>query len=159
MNPLTLDLSGKNIVVIGPPAAGKTTLALQLSRIWPQHRLVGGFTGLDGYMNDYDFEAALYAILDDISVYEEQGHNMILEGVQGYRLLRKGLELDLFYPDIVLELRVTEAQVRRVYAGERTGKNVERALGMAKGLQTVLNEYRAMSNPKPPEWYVIESTF
>lgn len=159
MSPLTLNLTGKNIVVIGPPAAGKTTLALQLSQLWPTHRLVGGFTGLDGYMHDHDFEAALYAILDDIAHYDADGHNMILEGVQGYRLLRKGLELDLFYPDIVLELRVTEAQVRRVYAGERMGKNVERALGMAKGLQTVLNEYRAMPNPKPPEWHVIESNF
>lgn len=158
---LQLDIAGKTLLIIGPPASGKTTLAHKLSELWPEHRLVGGFAGMDGYMH-YGYKEGLYAILVDAWTYHEQGLPMILEGIQGPRLLRKGVEGHKgfhFYPDIVIELVVTEEQIRKVYATERPGKSVEQALSQAKGLQTTLTAYKQMENPKPPQWITVQNTF
>lgn len=157
----TLDLTGKTVLIIGPAGSGKTTLAHKVAELWPQHRIVGGYNGLDGFA-DLGYKESLYAILHETCWRQEQGHQMILEGVQGPRLLRKGVEGHEgihFYPDIVIELEVSEEQIRKVYADQRPGKNVEQALSQAKGLKTTLESYKKMENPKPPVWITIQNNF
>lgn len=144
----SLDLSGKTVVIIGCPASGKTTLS----------RALAAHTGTtlvhtDDYIPHGAVES-LYVMLDELS---EMDYPVIVEGVGGYRLLKKGVQLDSFYPDVVIELEVTPEQVERVYATERQDRKVKSLAGFCKGHQTVLAEYRAIKNPKPPVWYTVKN--
>lgn len=158
---LSLDLSGKNIVIIGSPASGKTTLA----------RLIADRIGMfepwkiihtDNYMQPErkdDYKIALYDMIADLKKIHVP---LIIEGVQGYRLLRKGVEGFEgwnFYPDVVIELVVTDAQVRRVYERDRKGKDAGSLVGFNKMHSTILEKYRAMDNPAPPVWYTVKNEF
>ncbi len=144
----TLDFSGKTVVIIGFPASGKTTLANTLS----------AFTGTKLVRTDdyipHGAVNSLYVMLDDLV---EMNCPVIVEGVGGYRLLRKGVQLANFFPDVVIELEVTPEQIARVYAAERQDRKTKSLTGFCKGHQTVLAEYRAMENPKPPIWYTVKN--
>lgn len=147
---LAIDFTGQTVVIIGNPASGKTTLGNQLA----------ARTGMpcfhaDDYLPHGGVEA-LYVMLPDLLEMEKP---LIVEGMAGYRLLRKGMQLDCFYPDVVIELHTTPEQVERVYRLERPGKSVKNLAGFMKGQTTILNEYKAMFNPHPPTWYVVQNEF
>ena len=92
--------AGKTIVIIGSPASGKTTLGKALAAKYGQKLIQA-----DDYMQ-HGYKEALYVMLADLIEIDEP---VIVEGMQGYRLLRKGVELGNFYPDVVIELQVTDA--------------------------------------------------
>lgn len=148
---LQKDFTGKTVVIIGRPASGKTTLALKLARL----------TGIrvvhtDNYI--HHGISGLYAMIED-DLMEKSGP-VIIEGVWGCRLLRRGMEgYDGWFwqPDIIIELLVTDEQVERVYREQRQGKDASRLGSQAKGLETVLREYKAMENANPPEWYTVQN--
>lgn len=153
----SLDLSGKAIVIIGSPASGKTTLSKALAAKFGQRVI-----HTDDYI-EHGYKEALYAMLPDILESEQP---LIVEGMQAYRLLRKGVELETFYPDVVIELEVTPQQVARVYMEERIWdkrKSLENTLknvaAFNKMHQTILADYRAMDNPRPPKWYTVQNRF
>lgn len=145
-----LDLTGKTVVIIGCPASGKTTLGKVLAT-----RTGAKLIHTDDYIQ-HGYKEALYVLLADIMEIEEP---VIVEGVHGYRLLRKGVEFDNFYPDVVIELEVAQEQVNAVYAKERPGKKVEYLAAFNKMHQTILNKYREMPNPKPPVWHNVKNDF
>lgn len=158
---LSLDFRGKNIVIIGSPATGKTTLARLIADklgMYEQWKVIH----TDDYMQPHrkdDYKLALYDMIDQLQTIHVP---VIVEGVQGYRLLRKGVEGHEgwhFYPDVVIELTAIEEQIRRVYEKERIGKNVGSLGAFNKMHQTILEKYRAMDNPHPPIWYTIENKF
>ena len=151
------DLSRKNIVIVGCPASGKTTLAKELAKRTGQKVF-----HTDDYMQ-HGYKQSLYVLIADLM---EQGRAVIVEGVQGYRLLRKGVETQSIYPDIVIELKVSPEQVERVYRTERVWdkrRSVDKVLknleAFNKMHETILADYMAMKNPHPPEWIVIENKF
>lgn len=143
-------LAGKTIVIIGPPASGKTTLAKSISESTGT-----GVVSTDDYM-EHGYKDSLYVMLDDLAELTEP---KIIEGMQGYRLLRKGVELDCFYPDIVIELSVTQEQVERVYRTERISSKLPKLAAFNKMHQTILESYKAMDNPRPPKWIRIQNEF
>lgn len=145
-----LELAGKTIVIIGPPASGKTTLAKSISEYTGT-----GVINTDDYM-EYGYKNSLYVMLDDLSELTEA---KIIEGMQGYRLLRKGVELDCFYPDVVVELSVTQEQVERVYTTERIASKLPKLAAFNKMHQTILESYKAMENSNPPKWIRIQNEF
>ncbi len=144
------DLSRKNIVIIGCPASGKTTLAKELAKRTGQK-----VVHTDDYMQ-HGYKQSLYVLMADLM---EQDSTVIVEGVQGYRLLRKGVELDCIYPDIVIELKVSPEQVERVYRTERKAEKLPKLAAFNKMHETILADYAAMKNPHPPEWIIIENRF
>lgn len=165
---LTHDFTGKNIVIIGNPATGKTMLA----------RLIADRIGMyaawkivhtDDYIKEGEKDGYKQALYDMISDLQKIHIPLIIEGVQGYRLLRKGVEGWEgwhFYPDIVIELTATDEQVKRVYERERMfdkRRSSEKVLGSLAGFnkmhQTILAKYREMENPHPPVWYTVENKF
>ena len=146
-----LDLTGKTIVIIGRPASGKTTIGNALSA-----RTGTRIIHTDEYIQHGNTEG-LYVLLADLA--GDTIEPVIIEGVMGYRLLRKGVEMDCFYPDVVIELEVSDEQVERVYKEQRTEKRSGNLSAFNKGLQTILNQYRDMPNPRPPVWYVIKNEF
>lgn len=148
--PTIPDISGKTVLIIGCPASGKTTLANALKETTGAKVIHG-----DDYMV-YGYKEAMYEILSDLI---KNPGPVIVEGVQGYRLLRKGVELDAFYPDMVIELSVTSEQVEKVYKSERSDKKLKHISGFNKMIEKVLSDYRSMPNPKPPQWVRIENQF
>lgn len=138
------DLTGKTVVIIGWPASGKTTLAGRLAEQWPDHKVIE----LDLYAA-HGWEQALYVAMRDILACQQP---MIIEGVQGYRLLRKGVQTASFYPDIVIELLISEEQQARIY--ETSRKQISSGvLAMNKALGKVKADYLQLPNPKPPQWH------
>lgn len=151
------DLSRQNIVIIGCPASGKTTLAKELAKRTGQK-----VVHTDDYIG-FGYKESLYVLMADLM---EQDRAVIVEGVQGYRLLRKGVEMGCIYPDIVIELKVSPEQVERVYRTERVwdkrrsvDKVVKNLEAFNKMHETILADYAQMKNPHPPEWIVIENRF
>lgn len=91
--------SEKIIVVVGFPATGKTFLADNLVKDLSAKVSPIKYYHTDDYIK-YGFEESLYVLLKDLQRDKEA--YKIIEGVQGYRLLRKGIELNNFYPSLVI---------------------------------------------------------
>ncbi len=141
-----LDIKGKNVLIIGFPASGKTTLAELLDS--ESHTLIHS----DDYIQ-FGFKESLYELLKDLKKIEG---NTIIEGVMGYRLLRKGVELDSYYPDLIIHMKVNEDTIRRRYL-DRDPKKLNGALSMCKSSMKILNDYKNMPNKKKPLWVIIEN--
>jgi dephospho-CoA kinase len=136
---LESDISG-NILLIGNPGAGKTTLSKKLAEKMPDHRLIH----TDEYM---PYKEGLYDVLDEIKATEG---NTIIEGVNGTRLLRKGLQQKSYNPDYVIHLRTLEKNVEKTYKNERDPNKLKYLKGGNVANSNILKEYRGMYNPKPP---------
>ncbi len=154
---LTLPFSGQTVAIIGNPATGKTWLSNEIAR-----RTGSRVIHADDYI-EHGYKDALYVLLDDVT---EADAPLIVEGVQCYRLLRQGVQLDCFYPDVVIELTATDEQVMRVYEKERMfdkRRSIEQVMkslsGFNKMHQTILADYRILENPQPPTWWTVENKF
>lgn len=143
---------GKNVLIIGCPASGKTYLANYLKK---SHGKTHKFFHTDDYMA-YGYKESLYVLMNDLMKVRQP---TIIEGIQGYRLLRKGVELDSYFPDIVIELKISEATMLRTYRTERQGKKIESLLGFNKTHDKILSDYFAMTNYKKPEWIKLENEY
>lgn len=151
-------LFGKKVVVIGRPGSGKTVTGQKLAQA-SNLPLVQ----TDTYIPCGGVEA-LYHMMSEMEAwgYDEP---CLIEGVGSYRLLRKGAELDVFYPDVVIELVVTDEQVERVYTKERDSAKLKKMPGFVKGLETVLAGYRQimavreLEGRTPPVWMRLQNDF
>jgi dephospho-CoA kinase len=111
-----------NIVIIGYAATGKTTLTDSLkvanAQVWHT----------DDLINQFDFEEALYQLMPQIA--KSTAKLKIIEGIQGYRLLRKGLQLKTFYADVVIVCQCKK-EIRAERIAKR-GKHVNRTFSLDK---------------------------
>lgn len=142
-----MNIKNKNVLIIGPPASGKTTLAKELSKQYLNHQLIH----TDDYIH-WGYEPALYALIGDIA---KQFYNTIIEGVLGYRLLRKGVQLDCYYPDLVIEMQITAEQQARIYQQERDAKKLQYLKGFAATHEKILHDYFELIGDRKPEWIKI----
>jgi adenylate kinase family enzyme len=139
-----MNLENKSVLIIGKPGSGKTTLARKLKKENPNH----GLLHTDYYIG-LGFSKSITEV---IKVINEVNRPLIVEGVMGYRLLRKGLKENSYLPDIVIEINISDSDVKKIYANERNPKKLDHVLNMIKSNNTVLKEYKEMNNPKPPKW-------
>lgn len=108
---LSIDKLGKQILIIGMPAAGKTWLAKQLD-----------LSDLDTVHTDdfigYSEIAAIHGIEEDAQMRLGKPFN-IVEGCFGYQLLLAGAQRKTYMPDIVIDLSISRAAQRVIYLKER----------------------------------------
>ena len=140
-----INVEGLNVLVIGPPASGKTHFINKL-------KFSGKVIHTDDYIKYGD--NGIYLLFNSI-----KGSKTIIEGVMGYRLLRKGLELNCYHPDLVIELQVPEKKLEMIYNSERIGKDFNSVKAMIKANQTILNEYKSMPNMNKPYWITINNEY
>lgn len=122
-----IERSEKIIVVVGLPATGKTILADTIVRTYQTRPLKVFRT--DDYIK-HGFEESLYVLMADLN--RDISPMKLIEGVQGYRLLRKGLETNSFFPDLVIVCCATR-DIRATRYKER-GKTIN------KGFDTMLEK-------------------
>jgi len=138
---LNLDINNKNVLIIGCPASGKTYLS---SKLKSNHKIIH----TDDYMH-YGYDLSMYNVLNDII---ESNENTLVEGVQGYRLLRKGIQMDCYYPDIVLELIISEQRMISTYKKERDLSKIKYLKTFNKVHDKILQDYLRLKNKNKPEW-------
>jgi len=146
---LKLPIAGKTVVIIGAPATGKTWLSNALN--------TKGHTVFhtDDYIPHGHIES-LYVLMDEIESTEGP---KLIEGVNGYRLLRKGVELDSFYPDIVIELFTTPERIMQTYTELRDPLKLKGQKGFTAALAKILRDYHAMPNRRPPTWVQVMNEY
>jgi adenylate kinase family enzyme len=142
------EYSHKNILVIGYPASGKTTFAKKYIEYLPQHTLID----TDDYI-PHGHEQSLYVLIEDLKKIRTP---TLIGGVLGYRLLRKGVQLDCYYPDVVFELTAPWEHIEKVYQTEREEEKIPNLKSFIKSLDTILKQYQKLPNPNPPLWHKID---
>lgn len=133
------------VVIVGYAATGKTFLTTQIEKSHPK----AAFWHTDDLINQYDFEEALYVLMP--KVIANKNPLKIIEGIQGHRLLRKGLQLKTFYADVVVVCQASK-EVRAKRIADR-GKDINRTFGQDKGLDKIWNDYLTLlkTAKKKPE--------
>lgn len=129
------------VVVIGPPGSGKTHVATVLAES----------SGLPMYSTDKFLSdghvAALYFVMQAIG-----DTGWIVEGMVGYRFLRKRKQLGLPAPDIVIQLDATDEQIKQSY--DERGKHCDIAVirKFCKAHDKVLQDYISLDGHEPRIW-------
>lgn len=140
---INLDFFGKNVLIIGCPASGKTFLSNKISRF--THNIIH----TDDYLN-LGYEVGMYAAMD-MAMFSVKPS--IVEGVLGYRMLRKGIELGSYFPDIVIELLIPYKRQEKTYAKERDKNKLKYLKQFDETHLKILNEYHyECPKEKRPEW-------
>jgi deoxyadenosine/deoxycytidine kinase len=123
-----------NVVIIGYAATGKTTFSNTL-------KFDGSLYHTDDYI-PYGFEQALYVLMDDLK--KDKAPLKVIEGILGYRLLRKGLQLQNFYADLVIVCEATkEVRYDRIKA---RNKDVQATFNLDNVCRKIWSDYEALWN-------------
>jgi predicted ATPase len=149
-----ISFTNKSVLIIGLPGSGKTHIASYIHRnLCPHHHILH----TDNYMR-FGYDYSLYKILDDIK--GDYG-NLIIEGIQGYRLLRKGAKDKSYLPNIVIQIETSIDSINNVYFKERGRPKLHNLSAIAKGTDEILREYGFHIRNKPyhPDWYVLNNDF
>jgi adenylate kinase family enzyme len=137
-----LHLSDKStVVVIGPPGSGKTYVG----------ELLAEQSGLSLYSTDEFLSnghvAALYAVMQACG---DDGY--VIEGMIGYRWLRKRKQLNLPPPDIVIQLEATDSEIQEAYKRKGRHCNLSHINRFCKAHESVLDDYYLIDGDMPKIW-------
>ena len=145
------DFENKNVVIIGNPCAGKTTFYNENKYRFGNHVCFH----TDDFMG-FGYEQSLYELMRRVVLEVDGGRFVVVEGIAGFRLLRKGLELRCFYPDVVIKINVSlDIQAQR-YSKRNLSEIKPGVLAMNKANETVFKTYLGMDNPRNPEIIIID---
>lgn len=149
-------ITGLNVVIIGYPATGKTYFSKLLAERNPTHRLFH----TDDYLLRYNGVEAMYACMGEVIEAIEAGTPTIVEGIAGYRMLRKGVQLDSYYPHIVFEMLAPFEQIKRTYRNDpnRSADKVKNLPAFCKAQDTIKKDYLT-TVPSLPRWVLVENIF
>lgn len=146
---LVTQINGKSytkIVIIGSAASGKTSLALFLRQYLNEEFHI---LHTDDYLEHGPIKG-LYLLLAKAS---SATRPTIIEGILGYRLLRKGLQTGDYAPDLIIELSTNWERIHSVYQTERDTKKLKYVIGQVKSCNKVLQEYiELLPENQKPDW-------
>jgi hypothetical protein len=133
------------VVIVGYTKTGKYPIAKKLADELNRPLFVSDDFGY----NDYD-DKGLYAFMDAIQPLYTQNIPIIIEGILCFRLLRKGIQMNNFYPDLIIRTICDDNTIAHFYKKDGEANKIKRALSFNKGLNTIFNEYLDMvgQNPK-----------
>lgn len=141
-----IDITGKNVLLIGPPASGKTTMVKKLAG--KTHFTIHG----DYFYKEYgDNRIPVATEFIRNTLNHKDVSNIIVEGVLGYELLE---ESDLNF-DIIIELEVSNDYIKMIYEKERQDKKVN--MGLITAINNRIKRYSMSKTRKHKEWYVINN--
>jgi hypothetical protein len=126
----------KTIMVVGLPATGKSFLTDVIESRFKGSKRPAKIYHTDDYIK-HGFEESLYVMMGDLK--KDISPIKLIEGIQGYRLLRKGLELESFYPDLVIVTVADRATRQKRYLERK--KTLNR--GFDASLEKIWGDYIA----------------
>ena len=131
-----------NVVIIGYAATGKTTFSNTL-------QFDGSLYHTDDYLK-YGSVESLYVLMEDLKKNSNQ--LKVIEGIGGYRLLRKGLQLGNFQADLIIECQAAnEIRYDRIKA---RSKNIQATFNMDKACEKIWADYLLLCKQLPPIKFV-----
>ena len=147
----------KTIVILGYTKTGKVTIAKKLAQ-----ELNYPLFESDHYINIKDREQSLYNLIDHVLPYYQSNQPIIIEGILCFRLLRKGLQLNNFSPDLIIKTKCNDETIKHFYRMDGEESKINRALSFNKGLNTIWDEYKEMLrdnlHSKIPKFLELETT-
>jgi adenylate kinase family enzyme len=147
---ISYNLSGLNVAVLGLPASGKSHVAARLYAKNSHHVLIS----TDNYMAQ-GYEQSLYDLIEELgNPLWNTFEGLILEGVLCYRILRKGLGMDCWKPDVIFMVEASTKKRQEIYLKERDPNKIKYMASFDRSLTTIWNEYLNSDIPKPPIFYL-----
>ena len=131
---IKLKKTDHNIVVIGSSATGKTTIANKLAKKFPGYKVYH----TDDYLQ-HGFKESLYVMRKDLAF--DISPKKIIEGVQGVRLLRKGLEHNDFFADVIIVCDCTMQKRINRYKKRNELHKLPHLTGFDKMLGMIFKDY------------------
>jgi hypothetical protein len=125
----------KSIVIVGFTKTGKVTIAKELS-----NRLNIPLLISDHYISG-NYDDALQRLMNDVLYYYNNNIQFIVEGILCFRLLRKGIKLNNFYPDLVIRTECNDKTIEHFYHKDNESSKIKRAFAFNKGLESIWTEY------------------
>jgi deoxyadenosine/deoxycytidine kinase len=123
-----------NVVIIGKPATGKTTFSEVLQDRFDTYSMYH----TDDYI-EHGYEQSLYALMSDIG--NDDNPKKIIEGVQGYRLLRKWAQIGGPTPDIVVDVRAPWGDRLMRYSERGNNVSVDKIQSFDRNLEKVFHDF------------------
>lgn len=126
-----------NVVIIGYAATGKTTFSNTL-------QFDGSLYHTDDYLK-YGSVESLYVLMEDLK--KDTNQLKVIEGIGGYRLLRKGVELNNLSADLIINC-VASKEVRYDRIKVR-GKDIQATFNMDKACEKIWADYLLLCKQLP----------
>jgi hypothetical protein len=145
------------IVICGYTKTGKVTIAKELAKALNRPLFIS-----DDYINIENREQSLYNLIDHILPYYQSNQPIIVEGILCFRLLRKGIQMHNFYPDLIIKTKCNNETIKHFYRIDGEESKINRALAFNRGLNTIWDEYRGLllnnHQLKRPQFIELETT-
>lgn len=132
------------IVILGYTKTGKHTIAKRLAEELQCNLYVS-----DDYLDRSNPTDSLYTLIEAFASDYRAGRQFVVEGVLCFRLLRKGLELRNFFPDLLIKTECNVETISHFYHKDGEGHKLQRALNFNKGLEKIWDEYRTTLRTTP----------
>ena len=128
-NPLPL------IFVIGSTKTGKVTIARKLAKELNRDLLIS-----DDYTERYGHDGALDALERDMNDYYYSTMPVIVEGILGFRLLRRMAKNGYHHPDLIIKTECNDETISHFYNKDGEQDKLKRAFGFNQGIWKIYSE-------------------
>lgn len=125
-------LDKHRIIIYGHAKSGKILIARLLAENLKRKLII-----TDDYM-EYGFKQSMYVIKELI---EETKEPLIIEGVQTPRILRKGVEQDNFYCDLIIHLECNKESIEQAYINDNEEHKLIKVHSFNQMLDKIFEEW------------------
>lgn len=125
-------LDKHRIIIYGHAKSGKILVARLLAETLKRKLII-----TDDYM-EYGFKQSMYVIKELI---EETKEPLIIEGVQTPRILRKGIEQNDFYCDLIIHLECNKESIEQAYINDNEERKLNKVHSFNQMLDKIFEEW------------------